>query len=68
MTSPMTFLRKFLFMPDGDLTQQDKDVAAVEQELKSGKDKIHAACASLEKARQLRATYNEVLERTKWPH
>jgi hypothetical protein len=37
MTSPIRLLRHFLLMPDGNPAQQEKDVVAIEQELRSGK-------------------------------
>jgi hypothetical protein len=65
MTSPTKlFLRRLLFMPDGDPVQQEKDVAAVERELQSGKERVRAARMSIEQAQHLRETYRQLLERT----
>ena len=67
MTAKMWLLRHLLFMPCGDPVQQEKDVAAVEQELRFGKERVRAARTSIEQAHQLRQTYDQLLERTKWP-
>lgn len=67
MTSPMRLLRQVLFMPHGDPAQQEKDVAAVAQELQSGTERVRAARASIERSQELRETYGKLLERTKWP-
>jgi hypothetical protein len=64
MTSPIRLLRHFLLMPDGNPAQQEKDVAAIEQELRSGKEQVRAARASIEKSQELRATFARLLERT----
>jgi hypothetical protein len=64
MTSPIRLLRHLLFMPWGNPAQQEKDVAAIEQELQSGKERVHAARLSVEKSQELRVTFAKLLERT----
>jgi hypothetical protein len=64
VTSPIRLLRHLLFLPCGNPTQQEKDVAAIEQELRSGKDQVRAARLSIEKSHELRATFARLLERT----
>ena len=64
MTSPIRLLRHLLFMPCGNPAQQEKDVAAIEHELQSGKDQVRAARVSIEKSQELRATFARLLERT----
>jgi hypothetical protein len=64
MTSPIRLLRHLLFMPSGNPAQQEKDVAAIEQELRSGKERVRAARVPVEKSTELRATFAKLLERT----
>ena len=64
MTSPIRLLRHLLLMPWGNPTQQEKDVAAIEQELQSGKERVRAARLSIENSQELRATCARLLERT----
>ena len=64
MTSPIRLLRRLLLMPEGNPAQQEKDVAAVAQELRLGKEQVRAARVSIEKSQELRATFARLLERT----
>ena len=65
MSTPMRFLRHLLFLPCGNPKQQDKDVRAVEHELKQGRERVKIARATIENAHKLRELMNEVLEKTK---
>jgi hypothetical protein len=51
-------------MPDGNPAQQEKDVAAIDRELRSGREQVRAARLSTEKSHELRATFAKLLERT----
>lgn len=63
MTSPFRLLRHLLFMPCGN-PDQEKDVAAIELELRSGKEQVRAARVFIETSQELRATFARLLERT----
>lgn len=67
MTPAMRLLRHFLFMPCGNPAQQERDVVAIERELKSSTERVRAARLSIEKSQELGETYGKLLERTKWP-
>jgi hypothetical protein len=55
MTSPTRLLRYSLLMPDG--TPDPQGVAPIERKLRSGKERVRPARASVEKSHELRATF-----------
>lgn len=65
MTAPMKLLRSLLFLSAGNPSQQDIDLRKVGAELRSGRDRVRAARAQMNKSDHLKQLFGEVLEKLK---